>query len=137
MKRLLSICLLTVASASFSSAAQANQNSSEMSIQGSGMVLVGSMSALAGSGVLVVASVKGVADGVVVVVKGASNGVEASIKLSGKAAEGLSVATGTVVSVVAISTGHMLVLSGKVLAFIPNEIGKSLLHHSRVDASAV
>ena len=36
------------------------------------------------------------------------------------------------VSVVAVSTGHVLVASGKAIAFIPNELGKSLLYHSKV-----
>jgi hypothetical protein len=30
------------------------------------------------------------------------------------------------------STGALLVAGGKVLAFIPNEIGKTLIHHARV-----
>ena len=78
-------------------------------------------------------SLKGAAaDGSVVVLKGLSDATGASITLSGQAARGLSVAVGTVVGVVAISTGHILVLSGKAIAFIPNEIGKSLLHHSEV-----
>jgi hypothetical protein len=31
-----------------------------------------------------------------------------------------------------MSAGHALVVSGKVIAFIPNELGKALLHHSQV-----
>jgi len=38
-----------------------------------------------------------------------------------------------VVEVVAMSAGQALVASGKVLAFIPNESGKALLHHSKVN----
>ena len=38
---------------------------------------------------------------------------------------------GTSVEVVTASTGHVLVLAGKAIAFIPNEVGKALLHHSR------
>ena len=51
--------------------------------------------------------------------------------LLGAAARGLSLAAGTTLEVAALSTGHALVLSGKVLAFIPNEAGKALLHHAR------
>lgn len=97
-----------------------------------GIVVLGSMSAVAASGHVVIASVTTVADGVVVLLQGASSGVEASVQLSGAAALGLSDAAGKAVTVTAISTGHLLVLSGRVLAFIPNETGKSLLHHSRV-----
>jgi hypothetical protein len=53
------------------------------------------------------------------------------LHLSGEAARGLSIGAGTVLQVVAMSAGHALVLSGKVIAFIPNEIGQVLLHHAR------
>jgi hypothetical protein len=76
--------------------------------------------------------VETVADGVVVVLKGASDGVTVSVRLSGNAAQGLSTAVGTAVTVTAISTGYVLVMSGTALAFIPNEVGQALLHHSRV-----
>ena len=109
-------------------------NASEALSAAAGLVVLGSMSAVAASGYVVIASVATVADGVVVVLKGASTGVEASVQLSGAAAVGLSDAAGKAVTVTATSTGHMLVMSGRVLAFIPNETGKSLLHHSRVGA---
>ncbi len=107
-------------------------NASEALSAATGLVVLGSLSAVAASSYVVVASVETVAEGVVVVLKGASTGVEASVQLSAAAAAGLSDAAGKAISVTATSTGHMLVMSGKVLAFIPNEIGKSLLHHSRV-----
>ena len=106
---------------------------SDLAISGSAIVVLGSLSVVAVSGTAVVESVKSVGDGLEIVVKGASNASTATIRLSGQAAHGLSLAAGTAVNVVAMSTGHMLVLSGKVIAFIPNEIGKSLLHQSRVE----
>lgn len=107
-------------------------HASEALSAAAGIVVLGSMSAVAASGYVVVASVATVADGVVLVLQGASTGVEASVQLSGAAALGLSDAAGKAVAVTATSTGHLLVMSGRVLAFIPNETGKSLLHHSRV-----
>ncbi len=100
--------------------------------QGSAVVVAGSMSMLVASGQVVVASVETVGEGIVIVLKGASEAGGASIQMSTQAAKGLSLAAGTVVNVVALSTGHMLVLSGKAIAFIPNELGKALLHHSKV-----
>ncbi|PRC93295.1 hypothetical protein [Solimicrobium silvestre] len=99
---------------------------------GSGLVLVGSMSVVAASGMIVVESVVVGADGIVIVVKGISNGVSATIKLSGQAAQGISLAAGTVINTSAMATGYLLVASGTVLAFIPNEIGQALIHHSKV-----
>lgn len=109
-------------------------NASEALSAAAGIVVLGSMSAVAASGYVVVAGVETVAEGMVVVLKGASTGVEASVELSAAAAAGLSDAVGKAVTVTAASTGHLLIMSGKVLAFIPNETGKSLLHHSRAGA---
>lgn len=95
--------------------------------QGSAVVVAGSMSMLVASGQVVVASVETVGEGIVIVLKGASEAGGASIQMSTQAAKGLSLAAGTVVNVVALSTGHMLVLSGKAIAFIPNELGKEVL----------
>ncbi|MDO8034520.1 hypothetical protein [Janthinobacterium sp. SUN128] len=140
MKRLLPLCLslslltLSVAAPGLVHAA-ASENLSKGSqnlSQGSAVVVAGSMSMLVASGQVVVASVETVGEGIVIVLKGASEAGGASIQMSTQAAKGLSLAAGTVVNVVALSTGHMLVMSGKAIAFIPNELGKALLHHSKV-----
>ncbi|OFA02214.1 hypothetical protein JAB9_12860 [Janthinobacterium sp. HH107] len=140
MKRLLPLCLslslltLSVATPGLVHAA-ASENLSKGSqnlSDGSAIVVAGSMSMLVASGQVVVASVETVGEGIVIVLKGASEAGGASIQMSTQAAKGLSLAAGTVVNVVALSTGHMLVLSGKAIAFIPNELGKALLHHSKV-----
>jgi len=107
---------------------------SEASTVGSALVVLGSMSALAGSVNVVVASVETVGESTVIVLQGASDAASATVKLSGQAARGVSVAAGSAVNVVAMASGYALVASGKVLAFIPNEIGKSLLHHSPAGA---
>jgi hypothetical protein len=54
------------------------------------------------------------------------------MRLTGQAARGASLVVGSAVEVVAVSTGSLLVASGKAIAFIPNEIGLALLHQSRV-----
>lgn len=70
-------------------------------------------------------------DGVVLVLQGASGAVETSAKVAGTAVRAASVGVGTSVNVVAQSTGYALLASGFLLAFVPNEIGRALLHHSR------
>jgi hypothetical protein len=138
MKRLLLISLLSLATAhAFAHGAGAGESSelsraSEALSGAAGIVVLGSMSAVAASGYVVIASVDAAADGSVVVLKGASDAATASVKLSTKAAEGLSRAVGQAVTVTAISTGYVLVMSGKAIAFIPNEVGQALIHHSRV-----
>ena len=44
----------------------------------------------------------------------------------------MSVAAGTAIAVTAISTGWVLSTAGQAIAFVPNEIGKALLHNERV-----
>ncbi|MEG2962793.1 MAG: hypothetical protein RR860_08920 [Janthinobacterium sp.] len=136
MKQLLATALLCVAT--MASQAQANSdttNASDNASMASAIVLVGSMSALAAAGEIVIDKVEDVADGSVLVLKsvakGASQAATASVKLSQKATQGLSLAAGTAVKVVAVSTGHMLMLSGKAIAYVPNAAGNAILHHSK------
>lgn len=135
MKRLLIATLLSL-SAGLVHAADGSQGSNPSRALGelSATVVAGSVLSVAVGGSMVVTSVQAIGDGLEVVLEGASDASTATIRLSGEAAKGLSIAAGTVVSVTAVSTGHLLVASGKVLAFIPNEIGKTLIHHSRVQS---
>lgn len=89
------------------------------------------LSAAAGS-VLVLASVEVVADGTVWVLQRASDGARIVIKWSAISAGMASVAVGTAITVTAVSAGWVLSTAGTVLALIPNELGKALLHHERV-----
>jgi len=133
MKRLLVLSLLSLACAT----AQANGDASapsRLSADASAMVVAGSLLSVAAAGSVVVAGVQASGDGVALVLEGASAAGTATVRLSGQAVRGLSIATGTVLQVVATSTGHVLVLSGKALAFVPNELGKALLHHERASA---
>ncbi|MES2260672.1 MAG: hypothetical protein V4724_19315 [Pseudomonadota bacterium] len=139
MKRLLLTALISLACAAAPATAAGTgdssshgSNPSQDLATASGVVVFGSLIAVALTGSVIVKSVEAVGDGSLVVLEGASDAGKATIKLSGEAAQGLSLAAGTVVSVTAVSTGHVLVLSGKAIAFIPNEIGQALLHHSRV-----
>lgn len=97
-----------------------------------GSVVGGSAVAVLVAGSVVVVGVDKLADGIELVLKNAADGSRATVRLSGKAAEGLSVAAGTVLDVTATASGHVLVMSGKAIAFIPNEAGKALLHSARV-----
>lgn len=76
-------------------------------------------------------AVRASGDGVVLVLQGVSSVVETSAKVSGEAVQAASVGVGTSVKVVAESTGYALLASGVLLAFVPNEIGRALLHDAR------
>jgi hypothetical protein len=81
---------------------------------------------------LTVVSVQASATGTVWVLERASDGTRATVTLSGQALEGASIAVGTAIGVVAISTGWILVNASQAIAFIPNEIGAALLYNERI-----
>lgn len=104
---------------------------SQASANLSATVVGGSVTTLAASGSVVVASVQAVAEGVDIVLENLADGSRATVRLSGRAAGGLSLAAGATLEVVAASTGHVLVMAGTAIAFLPSEAGKALLHHGR------
>jgi hypothetical protein len=82
--------------------------------------------------VLVVKAVESTARGTVYVLERASDGARVSVELAGKAAGGASIVAGTAVTVSVIGSGMVLSALGEAIAFIPNELGKSLLHNERI-----
>jgi hypothetical protein len=129
MKRIVIATLLGLACMASQAAGQSNPSQASANL--SGVVVVGSVLSVAATGSVVVASAKTVADGLEVVLENVADGSRATVRLSGKAADALSLAAGTTLEVVTASTGHVLVLSGKAIAFLPNEAGKALLHSSK------
>ena len=71
------------------------------------------------------ATAKGVSYGLRRVSDGATVSVEVLSKVAGKA----SLAAGAAVTVIAISGGVVLSAAGEAIAFIPNQVGKSLMHN--------
>ncbi len=95
-----------------------------------GVLVAGTLGALQLSGQAVVASVETVADGTVIVLRGASDAGTASIRVAGA----VSVGVGTAVRVVATSTGCAIVAAGRMIAFVPNAVGRELVRQSRTTA---
>jgi hypothetical protein len=83
------------------------------------------------AGQLSVTGVKTVGNVSTVTLRGLANGAEASVQVSSKAIEGSAIGVGVVLQATVSATGALLVSGGKALMFVPNEVGKSLLHHSR------
>jgi hypothetical protein len=82
--------------------------------------------------VLVVKSVEASARGTVYVLERASDGAQASVEIAGGSVAGASLVAGTVVTVSAIGTGIVLSAAGEAIAFLPNALGRALLHNERV-----
>jgi hypothetical protein len=74
------------------------------------------------------------AEGVMLTLEKTGDGSRYMVKVSEAMLKDAGLAVGTSVKTVAESTGYALIASGKLLAFIPNEIGMALLHQSRITA---
>ena len=79
-----------------------------------------------------VVSVQAVAEGTVWVLNRASDGVRVVVRCAGKVAGTASQAVGTAVTVVGVVGGVMLSTASEVIAFVPNELGKTLLHNEQI-----
>lgn len=87
---------------------------------------------LVGGAAFVVVAVESTARGTVWVLQRASDGVRVSVEFSGKVVSSAANSIGTAVVITAISTGYVISAAAEAIAFIPNEIGASLLHNERV-----
>jgi predicted glycosyltransferase len=95
------------------------------------VLAVPAMVSVAGA-VLVVKAIEVTASGTLYVLERASDGAQASVTIAGKTVQGSAVAVGTVVTVSVIGAGVVLSAAGEAIAFIPNELGKALLHNERI-----
>lgn len=85
-----------------------------------------------GGAVLTVKAVEASTTGTVYLLERASDGARVSVNVSGRAASAVAIGVGSVVTVSVIASGVILSTAAEVLAFIPNEIGRALLHNERV-----
>ena len=90
----------------------------------------------AAGAVFTVKAVEASARGTVYLLERASDGVQVSVEVSGRAVSATGKASafvvGSAVTASVIAAGTILSAAGEVLAFIPNEIGRALLHNERV-----
>ena len=93
-----------------------------------GVLSAAPVAVLASGASLTVSAVEASETGTTWVLERAADGARASVKLAGKA----SVAVGTSVACTAMSAGYVLSVAGQAVAFIPNEVGASLLYNERV-----
>lgn len=126
-------CLLAAALALPTPAAQAVGASEASALSALPVaVSVGAPVVLAAGLSLTVVAVEVTAGAVYWVLRSASDGARLSLKISARAAEGLAVAAGTVLLCTALSTGWVLMAGSEVVAFVPNQIGASLLYNETV-----
>ncbi|MBL0086985.1 MAG: hypothetical protein IPP87_15405 [Ideonella sp.] len=125
---LASAVLLSTTAPSFAHGTDPSTASSALSLLPVAVVVAAPAALLSGGVVLTVVAVQASAVGTVWVLERASDGARASVELAGSAA----MALGTGLVVTALSTGWVLSAASAAVAFIPNEIGASLLYNERV-----
>ncbi len=130
--RVISALLIAFAAAGPARAQRSSSEISEASLVPAAISVALPVVLVAGVGSIVVTGVQASAEGTVWVVENVADGVKGSICFAGHVAGGVSVAVGTVITVTAVATGMVLSAAGHVIAFVPNEIGRSLSYNQRV-----
>ena len=87
---------------------------------------------VAGVGSIVVTGVEPSVEGTVWIVENVADGVKGSVCFAGRVVGATAIAVGTVIVVTVVATGMVLSTAGHVIAFIPNEIGRTLSYNQRV-----
>lgn len=128
---ILALCV-TVASPRQAAAQNAASELSALSALPVAISLAAPVGLLASGAALTVVAIETASGATVWVLENASDGARASVTLGSQVAGGASLAVGTAVTVVAVSTGWVLSAAGKAIAFVPNELGRALLHNERV-----
>lgn len=86
----------------------------------------------AAGAVFVVKAVELTVRGTVYVIARVSDGAQVSVEIAGKSAKASAIGVGTTIAVSVIGTGMVLSALSEAIAFIPNELGKALLHNERI-----
>ena len=97
-----------------------------------GAVLAVPVALSAAGAVLTVRAVEVSARGTVYLLERASDGAQASIALASRGVGAVSVGVGTLVTVSVVGAGVVLSVAGEVIAFVPNALGRALLHNERI-----
>lgn len=87
---------------------------------------------IVGTAFVVTGIVDGSAAGIEVMLESVKDGSKLALDMSKSAFQASGTVIGATVRASATASGTLLVVSGKVLAFIPNAVGEALLEHSHV-----
>ncbi len=80
---------------------------------------------------LTVAGIRPLADASIIVLRDMATGSEVSVRVAGDVVGATMLAVGQSVFVVAEAAGSSLIVAGKLVAFIPNEVGQAMLYQAR------
>lgn len=131
LKKVLPLVLVT-ATAFADGGSQASVASADLSAQGVSQVVNGSAAVFASGSQLAVVAVKTVGDITYISLKAVSQSAVTTIQVSSRVIGHGLVASGQFINVIATGTGVILTSAGRLIAFVPNEVGKSLIYSSRL-----
>jgi hypothetical protein len=104
---------------------------SQASLAASGLIVEGSAGVIRAGSELIVAGIRPLADASVIVLRDMATGSEVSVRVAGDVVGAMMLVVGQSVFVVAEAAGFSLIAAGKLVAFIPNEVGQTLLYQAR------
>ena len=82
--------------------------------------------------VLVVKTVESTARGTICVLERASDGARVSVEVAARGTERALMSVGQSVEVSVVGAGAVLSVAGEAIAFVPNALGRALLHNERL-----
>lgn len=136
MRRIL-LCLVPAVLASNAPCSHASSasNASMALSEASALSLEGASALVGGVAVgthYVLVSLKPLGKGVLAVFEAAGTSTRISLELSAEVVRGVGMHVGDAVEVVAMSGGQALMLAGSMIAFVPEELARSLHHRQRL-----
>ena len=111
--------------------AQSEQTSmvSAVSVEPASIAAEATLEAVPAGAHWVLKDVRDSGTGASVVLEASGDGAVVSIGVGLEAVGRLAQAVGKTVEVVATSTGHVVYLGSEAIAYVPNELGRGMLHH--------
>jgi hypothetical protein len=113
----------------FAAGSEASEASVNLSAEGSGHIVNGSANIIQGGAKLTVASIQTIHNATYITLRLVGESVTTTIQVSSQLVGHASLFVGQAVQVSTTLVGNFLIASGQVLAFLPNEIGRSLVYN--------
>jgi hypothetical protein len=133
---LLPLCLAALPAHAQNASAASAASSAALSYA-TASVVGGTASALAAGASLTLVAIEKAGEAVVWVLKDVSTGATVSIRASGRVVGAASMAVGAAIAVTASAAGYALYSAGRMIAFVPSEIGRSMVYHAPLKRTAI
>lgn len=124
------IILLAITTQAFATVqgSKGSAASADLSSQGLGQIINGSGQLLQAGSQLTIIAIKTVGESTFITLKAVGNSATVTIRVGSQVSGHLLHGAGQMIQAVATASGVILTSAGKVVAFLPNEMGKSLLY---------